>query len=289
MMQVRTGALALGAALAAALVAVPAVKASETRRIEIVRTVSGRSYVGLGLEDTSGAERGARVKQVVEGTPAEKAGFKDGDVVTRFDGESVRSAAHLARLVAETPEGRAVPVEVRRDGTVQKLEVTPEAGRAFAPEPPEAPDAPSAPLPPRAPRAPRPPRMPELRDFDFRWHQGDLPALMLHGGPRKLGIEYQPIEGQLAKYFKLSGDEGILVTSVEADGPAAKAGLKAGDVLVKLGTRTIEDSRDLHRALDAAEPGSELAVQVIREGRAVDLKVTLGGQRDKKDLDGEET
>lgn len=290
MMQVRTGALALGAALAAALVAVPAVKASEPTRIEMVRKLGGSSYVGLNLEDTTGAERGARVKEVVKGTPAEKAGFRDGDVVTRFDGESVRSAAHLARLVAETPEGRAVPVEVRRDGAVQKLEVTPEAGRVFAPEPPEAPDAPSAPMPPRAPRAPRPPRMPELRDFDFRWHEGDLPALMLHGGPRKLGIEYQPIEGQLAKYFKLSGDEGILVTSVEQGGPAAKAGLKAGDVIVKLGTRTIEDSRDLHRALDAAEPGSEVAVQVIREGRAVDLKVTLGGQREKKqDLDGEET
>jgi serine protease Do len=129
--------------------------------------------------------------------------------------------------------------------------------------------------------------MSEMPRFDFRWHGEGLPGMMLHGGPRKLGVEYQPIEGQLAKYFKLSGDEGILVTSVDEGGPAGKAGMKAGDVILRIGTKAIEDSRDLHRALEAAEPGSEVAVQVLREGRPVDLKVTLGGQRDKDD--GEET
>jgi serine protease Do len=294
MKQLRAGALVLGAAAAVALAGVPAVKAGEAQRIEIVRKIGGRSYVGLSLEDTTGAERGARVKDVVSGSPAEKAGFKDGDVVVRWDGEAVRSAAQLARLVAETPQGRGVAVEVRRGQALQKLEVAPEAGRsriveygpdmAFAPEPPEPPDAPA---PPRAPRAPRPP---ELRDFDFRWHGEDLPAIMLSRGPRKLGIEYQPIEGQLAKYFKLPGDEGVLVTSVDEDGPAGKAGMKAGDVIVKLGTKAIEDSGDLHRALDASDAGSEVAVQVLREGRAVDLKVTLGGRREKRVRDeAEET
>lgn len=299
MKQLRARLLALGAVAAAGLAAVPVVKAAgESQRIEIVRHIGGRAYLGLSLEDTTGTERGARVKEVVNGSPAEKAGFKAGDVVTHFDGEAVRSASQLARLVSESPVGRVVGVEVKRGSATQKLEVTPEAsrarGRAFEtdpawvlepPEPPQAPEAPAAPHAPRAPRAPMPPR------FDFRWHGEGLPGMeMFPGGPRKLGIEYQPIEGQLARYFKLPGDGGILVSSVEADGPAGKAGLRAGDVIVKLGTKTIEDSRDLHRALDAADPGSEVTVQVVRDGRPVDLKVTLGGRKsDRDDDEGEET
>lgn len=303
MRKLRAGRLALGAVAAAGLAA-GVVHASESRRIEIVRHVGGRAYLGLSLEDTTGADRGARVKEVVSGSPAEKAGFKAGDVVTRFDGEAVRSASQLARLVSESPAGRAVPVEVKRGSATQKLDVTPEPGRArvlefgpdmaFVPEPPEAPEAPEAPMapaPPGAPRAPRAPRAPMPPRFDFRWHGEDLPAFeMLHGGPRKLGIEYQPIEGQLAKYFKVPGDGAILVSSVEQDGPAGKAGMKAGDVIVKLGTKAIEDSRDLHRALDAADAGTEVTVQVLREGRPVDLKVTLGGKNSERDDDeGEET
>lgn len=297
MKQLRIGVLALGAATVVVLAAAPVTMAGADKRVEIVRRIGGRAYLGVTLEDTSGAERGARVKQVVKGSPAEKAGIKDGDVIARFDGENVRGASQLARLVSETPEGRAVAVEVRRGGATQKLEATLAAGRpapllefgddlAFIPESPDLPEA------PRAPRAPRAPAMPR---FDFRWHQDDLPGMMLGGGggPRKLGIQYQAIEGQLAKYFKLSGDEGILVTSVEEGGPAGKAGLRAGDVILQLGGKAIEDSRDLRKALDAGEPGSEVAVQVLREGRPVDLKVTLGGQREKREKrekdEGEET
>lgn len=285
----RIGAIAAGGMLGLALTAVSFATAGEvSKRIEIVRT-SGGPHLGVRLDNAEGDERGAVVREVVKDSPAEKAGLKEGDVIVRFDGEAVRSASQLARLVSETPSGRAVAIEVRRGGATQKLDATlSDEGRggmlrpfglddgALAVEPPEPPDPPEAPRAPRAPRARRPPR------FDFHWNEDDFPSSFLfRGGPRKLGIEYQPIEGQLAKYFKVPSDQGVLVTSVDEGGPSGKAGLKAGDVILKLNGKAMEDAGDLRRALDGAESGAEVPVQVLRDGRTLDLKVTLGGDKQK--------
>ena len=70
----------------------------------VVRSGSGR--LGVSIDDTTGEPRGAMVRSVAEDSAAEKAGIKEGDVIVRFDGEAVRSASHLSRLVAETPAGR---------------------------------------------------------------------------------------------------------------------------------------------------------------------------------------
>jgi serine protease Do len=80
---------------------------------------------------------------------------------------------------------------------------------------------------------------------------------------------------QLAGYFKVPGKTGVLVTSVDADGPAAKAGMKAGDVILKFDGKAIEDGHDLREAVSDAEGGKEVAVTVQRDGRPLDLKVTL--------------
>ena len=276
--------------------------AGSEKKIEkrvIVRHAGG-GRLGVSLEETEGDVRGAKVRAVDEGSPAQKAGIKDGDVIARFDGEAVRSASHLARLVGETPAGRSVAIEVTRGGATQKLTATLAEGRSrvrvssgeglpgmreFAfempewevevpepPEPPEPPGAPGAPSVPRAPRAPRAP-MPHV----WGWTGGDTNDMvfrMFGGGPRKLGIEYIEVGEQLASHFKLAGKTGVLVTSVDADGPAGKAGIKAGDVILKLGTATIEDGEDLREAVAEAEGGTETAVTVQRDGRPLDLKVT---------------
>jgi serine protease Do len=103
------------------------------------------------------------------------------------------------------------------------------------------------------------------------------------GGPRKLGISYQEISGQLAGYFKVAGDSGVLVTEVDADGPAGKAGLKAGDVILAFNGQEISDGSDLRRAVRDAENGREVTLKVQREGRPLDLSVTLADRgRDRR-------
>jgi membrane-associated protease RseP (regulator of RpoE activity) len=303
----RLAALALGvpAILVGGLVLGPGdVRAGETdqdgQKIEkrVVVRHTGGSRLGVGLEDTEGDVRGTRVRSVEEGSPAEKAGLQEGDVIVRFDGEAVRSASHLARLVGETPVGRSVAIEVKRGTATQTLNATLGAGRGFrfhggpgsgefnlempdwdveVPEPPLPPDAPAPPhagVAPHAPKAPHPPMPP--RAWSWKSDDGnDVFFRHMGGGPRRLGIQYVEIGEQLAAYFKLGGKSGVLVSSVDEGGPAGKAGMKAGDIVLKLGSETLDDGDDLREAVSGAEGGQEVAVTVQRDGRPLDLKVTL--------------
>lgn len=275
-----------GAALLAGCVVAGAAMASDGgpgegrpgRRVEFARFFGGGSRLGVSLEEVGAgdvarlglsAERGAVVTRVEEGSAADKAGLKEGDVIVRFGGENVWSAAQLARVVRETPPGRTVAIEVSRAGSVQSLSVTlsrPDHDRMFGPEGmgnfhfemPDLSDLPDAPEIAGVPAPPHPP-MP--------------PAFGPHGG-RKLGLAYQELGDQLARYFKVEG--GVLVTDVEEDGPAGKAGVKAGDVIVRVSGKAVKDGRDLREALRDVEAGSTATLGVQRDGRSMDLGVKVG-------------
>lgn len=266
--------------------------AAEKVERKIVVRHSGGGRLGVSLEETEGALRGAKVRSVEEGSPAAKAGIEEGDVVVRFDGEAVRSASQLVRLVGETPAGRSVAIEVSRGGATRTLEATLAEGgrrvrvlggpgmREFAlempdfdvevPEPPEPPEAPAPPGAPKAPRAPLP------HAWAWRGDDGrDMVMRFFGGGPRRLGIEYMEVGEQLAAHYGLPGKSGVLVSSVDADSPAAKAGMKAGDLVLKLDGKAIGDGRDLREAVAEAGEGKAVTVTVKRDGRPLDLQVTL--------------
>src|SRR5205814_7273319 len=134
--------------------------------------------------------------------------------------------AQLQRLVRETPAGRHVAVETSRGGAVQRLTADLAGGRdpdvtwnddgGFHFEMPTPPIPPMPPLDRLLDERERGPR------FLFR-------DRMVEGRPGRLGLSYQEVSGQLARYFKV--EEGaLLVSEVDAEGPAGKAGLRAGDV-----------------------------------------------------------
>ncbi len=261
------------------------------RHVRLIR-IGGGAFLGVSLEEVGKddvarlklpEERGAIVTSVEPGSPAEKAGLQKDDVVMAFQGDSIHTAAQLSRLVRESPAGRTVNLDVSRGGRSQRVQATlGERSRSGdwhfempdldveLPVPPVPPDAPEAPLAPLLPRM----RMPRAFGPDF--------FMGTWGGPRKLGIQYQEVGEQLAKYFRLAEDRGVLVSDVEPDGPAAKAGMKAGDVILRVGDRSVLDGDDLRSALERSEPGSEVGIQVQRDGKPVDLKVTLGGSEQRR-------
>jgi S1-C subfamily serine protease len=85
------------------------------------------SQIGVGISDRS---EGVAITEVRAQTPAARAGFKNGDLVLEFDGQTIRTARQFTRVVQETPPGKAVTAVVLRDGSRQTLTVTPETGRA---------------------------------------------------------------------------------------------------------------------------------------------------------------
>jgi serine protease Do len=283
-------AIGVSALLAAGFALAPAASGAEVRRVEIARM--GGAHLGVQLSDVGkpdvarlklSEERGALVKSVGSDTPAEKAGLKEGDVILRYQGEAVQGAVQLARLVRETPPGRTVSLEVSRGGAVQKLSATLEEGKGGALRMGDI----EVPIPSMPPLPPIPPDA-------FRWEDGPSGkgrAMLFprHGhGPRRLGIEYQEVSGQLARFFRLPDERGLLVTSVDEDGPAGKAGLKAGDVILKFGGKDVRAAEDLrHEVMHAAS--QEVTITVQRDGKALDLKLKLGALEPRREGDEEAT
>ena len=267
--------LGLGPSVRAGDETTPKPEAKVEKRVVVVRHPGG-GFLGVTLDELAGDARGAKVSSVEPDSPAAKAGLKEGDVVVRFDGEPVRSAAQLSRLVGETPAGRSVPVELTRGGATQKLTATLGERRTRVFDGEDFPGMRSFRFElPELPEAPAPPTPPAWRGFGEGRDDMTLRGWPGMGGPRKLGLEYIDMGEQLAGAYKLPDKGGVLVTSVDADGPAAKAGIKAGDVILKLDGKAIRNAGDLRDAVAAAEGGKEVAVTVQRDGRPTELQATL--------------
>lgn len=220
-------------------------------------------YLGVRLEEITEENRaqygltkveGALIQKVEEDSPAAEAGLLSGDVVTSYAGRPVFSAAQLARFVNETPVGRRVQIGVIRSGSPVDLET--KIGR-------------------RSQLHMEPGKRIEIHrdgpygfsfspkfDFDVDTHFG--------ARGRRLGVTIVEMTDQLAEAYGLAGEEGVLVTSVRADSPAARAGLKAGDVITQIDGRSIDSSGDISRALRRSDK-DELEVRIYRDGKAQEL------------------
>src|SRR5262245_17954651 len=256
--------------LAAASLLTPAAFAQpRAPRARSIATVSDRpSYLGIGAQDVDNERasalklkevRGAEVKNVVEDSPASKAGFKEGDVVLEYNGQPVEGSAQLTRLVRETPVGRQVKIVVWRNGASQALTATLEPSKSMVFEGgtwsmPEV----------RIPEIQIPPVPPmEIPRFEMSYQN---PVLGIFG--ESLG--QQP---QLAEFFGVT--EGVLVKSVTRNSGADKAGIKAGDVIVKVEDTKVNTSRDITSALRNNRSKKTVTVTVVRNKKESPLTVTI--------------
>jgi serine protease Do len=92
----------------------------------------------------------------------------------------------------------------------------------------------------------------------------------------RIGVVIQELTKELAESFGLSKPAGALVNSVEKGGPAEKAGVEAGDIILKFDGKAVTASSDLPRIVGATRPGSKVPMQVWRKGAVRDLSVTVG-------------
>jgi serine protease Do len=91
-----------------------------------------------------------------------------------------------------------------------------------------------------------------------------------------LGVQIQPLTKELADGLGIPSDKGALVNSTQADTPAAKAGLKSGDVITKVDGAPITDARELTRKIAGLKPGTSIDIAYLRDGRERDTKIELG-------------
>jgi serine protease Do len=91
-----------------------------------------------------------------------------------------------------------------------------------------------------------------------------------------LGVQYQPVTGAHARAFGLDRPRGALVASVEPDGPADKAGIKPGDILLSYNGKLLESSGELPPLVGATPVGAKAKVEILRDGKKRELAVTIG-------------
>lgn len=258
---------------------------AETRTFEMF-TRGGGSRIGVSIADVEAAKgtAGVRVESVEEESPAAKAGLRAGDVVVEFDGERVRSVRQFTRLVGETPPGREVTAAVQREGNRVNVSITPtessmglrmlddHAWRAveearelsrIMPMPPRPARPARPPRPPRPELAPAPPDPPMPPD-------APLTESFFWVGSNQLGVSVSSLSDQLRDYFGVKS--GVLVNSVEADSAAARAGLKAGDVIVSINGSEVGRPGDIRSEMRDVEAGGAFTLDIVRDKKPMTLK-----------------
>ena len=93
-----------------------------------------------------------------------------------------------------------------------------------------------------------------------------------------LGVGIQDVNEELAKSFELKEARGILVTEVQPDSPAAKGGLRQGDVILRLNGLELIDVSDLRNKIALITPGTKATLNVIRSGKEVEIELAIGEQ-----------
>jgi len=257
------GPLATALLLAGLTAPAPAVAQDREPLVRAFDIVGRGAHIGVAVSDIAGDDAkqpktGVVVDTVTPDSPADKAGIKAGDTITEFDGERVRSVRQFTRMVQETNPGSVVPAALSRGGQKVTVSITTERRtdnftrlldlpRVYGATPTPAP--------------PMPPRLEE--------YFGGSGSMRLFGN-RGLGISIESLDDQLAGYFGVK--EGVLVKSVQADSAAARAGLKAGDVITAIDGRKIYETSDISRSLNRVASSGEFTIEIMRDKKAQTLK-----------------
>ncbi len=195
-----------------------------------------RGWLGVQIQgvseeiaDSLGLEKdsGALIARVEPGSPADEAGLKAGDVVLDYDGKDIETVRDLTRMVADTQAEHSVELGVWRDGKRTERDV----------------------------------RIGRLDEEPARVAAAD------EAKPGRLGLELSPLTPETRRQFRVPEDvEGALVVGVDPRGPAAKQGLRPGDVISMVGQRPVSSPEDVKSAVEDNEDRDHTLFRIERNG-----------------------
>ncbi len=204
-----------------------------------------RGYLGITFQDLDDrlaranglpdAKSGVLVTNVLEDTPADRAGIKEGDIITGVNDTRIESGKQLQKTVAGFGAGKKVKIAVLRDGKKKSFDVK------LAERPSQA--------------------------------GGSSPASP--SKKPVLGLELEPLTSKLARQLNAKTTTGLVVTNVKSDTPADEAGIQQGDIIVKVNRKTVRDLSDFNEYIDAANPGDDVLLVVERGGYNKFLVITI--------------
>jgi serine protease Do len=246
----------------------------DARIIEAQTLVAGSgSYLGVGVADINAErvkalklkeERGVEVTRVEDNSPASKAGLKVGDVVLDYNGQRVEGTAQFQRMVRETPADRQVRLLISRDGATQTVTAAVGQRKAIGLQ---------ADVQAQVEQLQRAYEARKQDLSQLRLQIPDTPRALMSWNSGALGVEAEAVSDQLAGYFGVK--EGVLVRSVAKSSAAEKAGIKAGDVITKVGDTKVTTPSEVTKAIRDLGDKKTFPVTVVRDRKETSLSVTL--------------
>jgi S1-C subfamily serine protease len=243
------------------VIAIPTSVGCVQKKVEVFsdNTDRHRGWLGVEVQDVTpklekkknlSVHEGAYVVEVIEDSPAEKAGIEEGDVIVKFDGKDIDNRDDLIRAVRRTKPKTNVSIEFYRKDEKRTVTVTlgkmPRSREFTFITPPDI-------------------SLPKVYPFNFHiFFENEI-----------FGMKVQTLNKQLAEYFEIPGKKGVLVTEVKKNSIGGKAGFKAGDVIVKVDKEEVEDTEDLREKLYERDSDNESEFEVIRKGKSVILQMRL--------------
>jgi serine protease Do len=232
-------------------------------------------YLGIHTEEVTrenfgkfglSGVRGVAIGNVVEGSPADKAGLQAGDVIVRFNGEEITSGRKLTRLVGEVSPDHTVRLTVFRSGAERDVSVT--IGKR--PTPRFEDGGFSITLPERLGQI-RIPRRPDTPDAPIAPEGPGDHMIFRATSARQIGVGITPLTKQLAEHFGVT--HGVMINNVREDSPAAKAGLRAGDIIVAVEGIDVNGDIDVIRAIAGKKEG-DVTMTIVRDRSRQTVQVT---------------
>ena len=232
---------------------------NKDEKVKVEKSKEHKAFLGILMQELDSevlegldtkVKRGVLVTDVIEGSPADKAGIEEGDIIVEINGRKVDSPDELQELVAKLGVGDEIEVELARGSESKTLDVT--LGD-WADQP----------------------AMAWVGPDDIRVHVPNWDGMRNYVSafmPRRLGVRVSEVNEDLGSYFGVSEGEGVLVLSVEDESTAEGLGVKAGDVIVKVEDEDVDSARDIRESLSEVEGGDEVNVTVVRKKKKIDLK-----------------
>lgn len=227
------------------------------------QNVTKENFSKFGLREV----RGVAIEKVVENSPAASAGLQSNDVIVRFNGEEVTGVRKLTRMISEVAPDHQARITVLRGGS--EREITATLGKRPATQFQDGDFTFSRVIPNVMERFPEMPRSMTIP----RAPRGDGETFTFYSNSRQIGVSTSALSKQLGDYFGVSDGKGVLISSVAENSPAAKAGLKAGDVIVEADGKGVDQSMDLSRAINEKKEG-DVTLTIIRNKNRQTVRVT---------------
>mgnify|MGYP001337446030 CR=1 FL=1 len=204
----------------------------------LIQQISKEIADTLGLKDT----HGALVSSATENGPAFKAGIKSGDIILKFNGVKIKNMNELPKVVAGTPVGKSVKVEIWREGKIKILRV-------------------------------------KLGELELAENNNLLKNVQNKGKTRlfpKIGFEIKQLDNKDIKKYKIKNfNKGIVISNVKNNSKAFKSGLREGMVIVRVGQSEVSDLSVISNAIEKAKKQKRNALLMLVNFEGVDRFVAV--------------